>query len=234
MKRTTLSAVSGTLACATLACKMLGSSSPPPEDVCARLVTIGVAKESDKAGCEARMSAMKSEKPDEYKCAAACAKDHDDDSAAKTCLNACTGSKSTKGASTTSKRTSKVDGLSPSDVKSALSRMYRNRGGTTVLKDGTNSAGWAGTIQLGRKSGHGELYVVSVGLLKTTSRADGYAVAKKFTQASTGAKAHQVGEKQVLVVQCMLKRERNHAGAPKKCKSFDSHMSYLAKGIVSP
>ncbi|MEZ4223332.1 MAG: hypothetical protein R3B13_20470 [Polyangiaceae bacterium] len=179
----------GVLSLALLACKLL---EPSPEKVCAKSEKLGL--DSDATTCVSKLSKLKKEQPEKYKCASKCVNDSSDKEAANTCLTAC----ASLPEATASNDGARVDTLTTGTIKAyALAEHQQMK----LLSEKTNSAGW--TITTGAPATeHLDAYVYKVIYVDIESNSEGYETMKSFESSAEGNVSYEVGERKALYIEC--------------------------------
>ncbi len=219
------------LCTALFACKLL---KPSPEKLCkktAKIVGKEDATSEEQAKCAKSLTTMKKDHPEKYACVSKCIDKSSDKDALDTCMTPCMGSGSSTTASTHADSPAPVDSLTSSGVKSKIESNYRYYG-YDIMKEKSNSAGWAATVALGKKGPTGEVHIYKVLLADTTSKTDGYSLVAGLKRDATGATETRVGKSKVLYVECLYQRSSTESGVPKACSSYDSKISSFTDDLA--
>lgn len=219
------------LCSALFACKLL---KPSPEKLCKKAngALEKAGKTPDASGCVSELTKMKKAEPKKYDCTAKCIQKSDDATIMGSCMSACGGSSSSStSVASGDDEGGPVDLLTPSKVKDKIESEY-NYYGYDIMKESSNSAGWAATVALGKKGATGEVHIYKVVLLDITSHADGNSAVEHLKGSATGATQTRVGKVKALYIECLYQRDSTESGMPKKCSSYDSKIDSFADDIA--
>ncbi len=199
-----------------------GFGNSGPDKMCKKAASFSSGVSSaDRAKCVATYESVRKKDPQQFACMQKCMDKATSVSEYTSCSFDCpaSGSSGSEGASDENEAERarirrQIDGLASTDITYRLRSKFGSSPGYSLISETDVSGGWIGTVMIGRADSVEEVYIYKIGLLRVPSNKDCESTANSLRSGQSNAIEVDCGDKQLLSITCVGRRESGRTGSP--------------------